>query len=133
MTSVVRDVQNWSGGTRIVVCLRAFNQRWVRRVAGDRCTGLLVSDVLKQGTPDDPHCEQLLFEVERSFKTCRRLIWLNPLWRFDAFQSRTAGICAMLSCFDPSVPEHILESLQLLPQMRARRKPTAGRALRTAA
>lgn len=39
----VRDVQNGSGGTRIVVCLRAFNQRWVRRVAGDRCTGLLIA------------------------------------------------------------------------------------------
>ena len=71
--------------------------------------------------------------MERSFKTCRRLIWLNPLWRFNAFQSRTAGIRAMLSCFDPSLPEHILEILQLPPQVRAGRKPIAGRALRTAA
>lgn len=71
--------------------------------------------------------------MERSFKTCRRLIWLNPLWRFDAFQSRTAGICAMLSCVDPSLPEHIPESLQLLPQVLAGRKPIAGRALCTAA
>ena len=129
----MRDVQNCSGGTRIVVCLRAFNQRWVRRVAGNRCTGILVSDVLKQGTPNDPHCEQLLFKVERSFKTCRRLIWLNPLLRFDAFRSRTAGICAMLSRADPSLPEDILESLQLLPRVRSGRTPIAGRALRTAA
>ena len=93
----MRDVQNGSGGTRTVVCLRAFNQRWVRRVAGDRWTGFLISDVLKQGTPDDPHCEQRLFEMERLFKTCRPLIWLNPLLRFDAFLSRAAGICAMLS------------------------------------
>ena len=129
----MRDVQNWSGGTHIGVCLRAFSQRWVRRVAGDRCTGRLVSVVLKQGTPDDPHCEQLLFEVERSFKTCRRLTWLHPLLRFDAFQSRTAGICAMRSRAAPSLPEDILESPQLLPQVRAGRTPIAGRALRTAA
>ena len=72
-------------------------------------------------------------EVERSFKTFPPLIWLNPLLRFDAFQSGTAGICAMLSRVDPSLPEHILETLQLLPQVRAGRKPIAGRDLRTAA
>lgn len=114
---VVRDVQDWSGGTRITACLREFNQRWARRVAGGRCTVLLISDGLEHGTPDDPRCEHLRFEMERLHKSCRRLIWLNPLLRFDAFQPRAAGIKAMLPYVDLFLPAHNLESLQQLAQV----------------
>ena len=114
VAQVERDVQDWSGGTRITACLTEFNRRWARRVLPGRATVLLISDGLEHGTPDDPRCEQLRFEMERLHKSCRRLVWLNPLLRFDAFQPRAAGIKAMLPHVDLFLPTHNLESLEQL-------------------
>ena len=119
VAQVVREVQDWSGGTRITACLREFNQRWARRVAGSRSTVLLISDGLEQGHADDPACQQLRFEMERLHKSCRRLIWLNPLLRFDGFEPRAAGIRAMLPQVDQLLPVHNLQSLQQLVQVLA--------------
>lgn len=114
---VVRDVDDWSGGTRITACLREFNQRWARRVLSGRATVLLISDGLEHGTPDDPRCEGLRFEMERLHKSCRRLVWLNPLLRFAAFQPRAAGIRAMLPFVDEFLPAHNLDSLEDLARV----------------
>ncbi len=119
VAQVVRDVQDWSGGTRITQCLHDFNQHWARRVAGGRCTVLLISDGLEHGGADDPRCDQLRFEMERLHKSCRQLVWLNPLLRFDAFQPRAAGIKAMLPNVDLFLPAHNLESLQQLARLLA--------------
>ena len=111
---VVRDVADWSGGTRITACLHEFNQRWARRVLSGRATVLLISDGLEHGTPDDPQCAHLRFEMERLHKSCRKLVWLNPLLRFEAFQPRAAGIRAMLPHVDHFLPAHNLQSLEQL-------------------
>jgi uncharacterized protein len=116
---VVADVKDWSGGTRITACLTEFNQRWARRTLSGRATVLLISDGLEHGTPDDPGCEQLRFEMERLHKSCRKLIWLNPLLRFDAFQPRAAGIRAMLPHVDQFLPVHNLQSLEELAKVLA--------------
>ncbi len=116
---VVQQVQDWSGGTRITACLGEFNRHWSRRVLGNRATLLLITDGLEHGTPDDPRCEQLAFEMERLHKSCRRLIWLNPLLRFDAFQPRATGIRAMLPHVDRFLPAHNLDSLAGLAQVLA--------------
>lgn len=120
---VVRDVQDWSGGTRITACLHDFNQHWARRTLSARATVLLISDGLEHGTPDDPRCEGLRFEMERLHKSCRRLIWLNPLLRYSEFQPRAAGIKAMLPSVDSFLPAHNLQSLQELAQVLAGREP----------
>ncbi len=120
---VVRDVQDWSGGTRITACLHEFNQHWARRVLSGRATVLLISDGLEHGTPDDPRCEHLDFEMERLHKSCRKLIWLNPLLRFDNFQPRAAGIKAMLPHADLFLPAHNLQSLRELGQVLAASPP----------
>lgn len=116
---VVRDVADWSGGTRITQCLHDFNLHWARRVLSGRATVLLISDGLEHGGPDDPACTQLRFEMERLHKSCRRLIWLNPLLRFDAFQPRAAGIKAMLPQVDAFLPAHNLDSLAQLARVLA--------------
>ena len=59
--------------------------------------------------------------MERLHKSCRRLIWLNPLLRFDAFQPRAAGIKAMLPFVDAFLPAHNLQSLQDLAAVFAKR------------
>ena len=119
---VVQEVQDWSGGTRISECLHQFNQRWARRVLSGRATVLLISDGLEHGTPDDPSCEKLRFEMERLHKSCRKLVWLNPLLRFEQFQPRAAGIKAMLPHVDRFLPAHNLLSLQQLAQVLAGRR-----------
>ncbi|MBX3638040.1 MAG: VWA domain-containing protein [Rubrivivax sp.] len=118
---VVREVQDWSGGTRITQCLHEFNRDWARRTLSGRATVLLISDGLEHGTPDDPRCEQLRFEMERLHKSCRRLVWLNPLLRFAAFQPRAAGIRSMLPHVDAFLPAHNLDSLADLARVLGQR------------
>lgn len=107
----VRAVDDWSGGTRIAGCLREFNLRWSRRVLGQNALVLLVTDGLER---DDSG--RLGFEVERLAKSCRRLVWLNPLLRYAAFEPRAAGIKAMLPHVDAHLPIHNLESLDQLAE-----------------
>jgi len=114
VAQVVDAVQDWSGGTRIAACLREFNRLWARRVLDSRSTVLLVTDGLEHG--DTP---ALAFEMERLHKSCRRLVWLNPLLRFDGFEPRAAGIRAMLPHVDRFVPAHNLDSLDQLARLLA--------------
>ena len=106
---VVRAVDDWSGGTRITACLHDFNRRWARRTLSSRSTVLLVTDGLEHGDT-----AALGFEMERLPKSCRRLVWLNPLLRYDGFEPKAAGIRAMLPHVDRFVPAHNLESLEQL-------------------
>ena len=102
----VRAVDDWSGGTRIAGCLREFNLRWARRVLGQGATVLLVTDGLER---DDAGA--LALEAERLGKSCRRLVWLNPLLRYDAFEPKAAGVRAILPHVDRHLPVHNLDSL----------------------
>ena len=103
---VVRTVADWSGGTRITQSLHEFNQRWARRVLSGRATVLLISDGLEAGDT-----QALGFEMERLHKSCRRLIWLNPLLRYARFEPKAGGIRAMLQHVDQFLPAHNLQSL----------------------
>ena len=103
---VVRTVADWSGGTRITHSLHQFNQRWARRVLSGRATVLLISDGLEAGDT-----RALGFEMERLHKSCRRLIWLNPLLRYAQFEPKAGGIRAMLQHVDQFLPAHNLQSL----------------------
>jgi len=106
MTRVADAIKDWSGGTRIGVCLREFNWRWGRRVLGQNACVLLVSDGL-----DREAGEGLTEEMERLHKSCRTLIWLNPLLRYDRFEAKPAGVRAMLPHVDLFLPVHNLKSL----------------------
>ena len=127
VAQVVRVVQDWSGGTRISQCLHDFNRHWARRVLSGNATVLLISDGLEHG-----HTQELSFEMERLHKSCRRLLWLNPLLRFDAFEPRAAGIKAMLPHTDAFLPAHNLQSLAELAALLAQ-PPLPSRLLRAQA
>jgi uncharacterized protein with von Willebrand factor type A (vWA) domain len=102
-------VQDWSGGTRIGEALHEFNRLWSRRVLGQGAVVLLITDGLER---DD--VGGLSEEIERLHKSCRRLIWLNPLLRFDGFEARARGVRAMLPHVDEFRAVHNLESLSNL-------------------
>jgi uncharacterized protein with von Willebrand factor type A (vWA) domain len=104
--AISATVADWSGGTRIGATLKEFNQRWSRRVLGQNAVVMLISD----GLDRDPG-EDLGVQIERLHKSCHRLIWLNPLLRFEEFEPRAAGVRLMLPHVDAFLPAHNIDSL----------------------
>ncbi len=109
LAAVGRTVSDWSGGTRIGACLADFNRHWSRRVLAQGAVILLISDGL-----DRDAGRGLSAEMERMHKSCRRLIWLNPLLSYRDFAPRASGIRAMLPHVDDFRPVHNLQSLAQL-------------------
>jgi len=99
-------VEDWSGGTRIASALHDFNRHWSRRVLSGKPTVLLITDGLERDTDED-----LEREIDRLHRSCRRLIWLNPLLRFDGFEARAKGIRAMLPHVDEFRAVHSLDAV----------------------
>ncbi len=102
-------VVDWSGGTRIGECLHDFNRYWSRRVLTQGAVVILITDGL-----DRDGGEGLAIEMDRLHRSSRRLIWLNPLLRYDQFQPKSQGIRAILPHVDEFRPVHNLESLAQL-------------------
>jgi uncharacterized protein with von Willebrand factor type A (vWA) domain len=99
-------VLDWSGGTRIASSLHAFNKHWARRVLTQGAVVLLITDGLERDGDDT-----LAFEMDRLHRSCRRLIWLNPLLRFEGFEARARGVRTMLPYVDELRPIHNLDSM----------------------
>jgi len=104
-----QEVQDWSGGTRLRACLHDFNRTWSRRVLGQGAVVLLVTDGLDRDS--EPGLDA---EADRLHRSCRRLIWLNPLLRWEGFQPRAQGVRALLPHVDEHRPVHNLDSLEAL-------------------
>lgn len=101
------EAQDWEGGTRIGECLSVFNRDWSRRVLGQGAVVLLISDGLDRGEP-----AALAKEMERLHLSARRLIWLNPLLRWDGFAPKAQGVAAMLPHVDSFRASHSIASLE---------------------
>jgi uncharacterized protein with von Willebrand factor type A (vWA) domain len=119
LAACAASVPDWSGGTRIASSLKSFNKLWARRVLGQGAIVLLITDGLERD-PDD----RLGFEIDRLHRSCRRLIWLNPLLRFSGFEAKAKGIKVMLPHVDELRPIHNLDSMQAL--VRALSRSGAG-------
>ena len=103
------EAQDWEGGTRIGTSIEAFNRDWSRRVMGQGAVVLLITDGLDRDAP-----EELARQMQRLHLTARRLIWLNPLLRWDGFAPKAAGIRAMLPHVDSFRAGHSIASLEEL-------------------
>jgi uncharacterized protein with von Willebrand factor type A (vWA) domain len=121
LAAVTANVADWSGGTRIASSLRRFNKLWARRVLTQGAIVLLITDGLER----DPDA-RLAFEIDRLHRSCRRLIWLNPLLRFSGFEARAKGIRAMLPYVDELRPIHNLDSMAELVRALSDRDARAG-------
>jgi len=110
-------VDDWSGGTRIAPSIHAFNRLWSRRVLAGGAVVLLATDGLERdGTAD------LAREADRLHRSCRRLVWLNPLLRFDGFEARAQGIRALLPHVDEFRTIHNVAAVaELVAALDARR------------
>ncbi len=106
LDAIGRDAGDWGGGTRIGAALKDFNFRWSRRVLGQGAIVLLITDGL-----DRDDAGALEVEAARLHRSCRELIWLNPLLRYAAFQPRAAGIRALLPHTDRFLPLYNIATL----------------------
>lgn len=106
MAKVSAAVKDWSGGTRIGATLKEFNYRWARRVLTQGAHVLLMTDGL-----DREDVSLLETEMARLKRSARRIVWLNPLLRYEGFEARAAGIRAMMPNIDEFRPVHSLDSL----------------------
>tara|TARA_R110000868_G_scaffold877_5_gene6556 strand:- start:482 stop:1672 length:1191 start_codon:yes stop_codon:yes gene_type:complete len=106
LARVTGAVADWDGGTRIGETLRRFNVDWGRRVLGQGAVVLLVTDGLDRdaGAGVEP-------EIARLHRQAKRLIWLNPLLRYDRFEPKSLGIKALLPHVDEFRAVHNLASL----------------------
>ena len=107
LASCSQSVVDWAGGTRIATSLHAFNKLWARRVLGQGAIVLLISDGLEREADS-----RLAFEMDRLHRSCRRLVWLNPLLRYGGFEPRAQGIKMMLPHVDEFHPVHNLSSIE---------------------
>ncbi len=117
-----KAVPDWEGGTRISTALRSFNRVWSRRVMAGGAIVLLFTDGLERDAGD-----QLAFELDRLHRSCRTLVWLNPLLRFDGFAAKAGGIRSMLPHVDVFRPIHNLRSMENLCRALASDRFLAGR------
>jgi len=126
LAAISRSVADWSGGTRIGATLKEFNLQWSRRILGQNAVVMLISDGLDRDVADD-----LTLQMERLHKSCHRLIWLNPLLRFEGFEPLATGVKAMLPHVDAFLPVHNIDSLldlavALRIELTSRRKDAKG-------
>ena len=105
------QAQDWEGGTKIGTCLHQFNRDWSRRVMGSGAVVLLITDGLDR---DDPAA--LEHEMRRLHLTARKVIWLNPLLRWEEFAPRARGIKAMLPHVDSFRAGHNIAALEGLAE-----------------
>ena len=112
IANVVASVDDWSGGTRIGEAIHNFNYLWSRRVLRSGATVVVISDGWDRGDP-----VLLGQEMARLQRSCRRLIWLNPLLGAPGYQPLTQGIRAALPYVDHFLPIHNLRSMEGLARL----------------
>ncbi|MGE0627959.1 MAG: VWA domain-containing protein [Hyphomicrobiaceae bacterium] len=111
IAQVARDVKDWAGGTRIGDSLEQFNRSWARRVLGQNAMVLLITDGLdRQGG------EGIGAAARRLRASSRRLVWLNPLMRYDGYSPLAQGARELIAYVSEMRPCHNLKSLEQLAE-----------------
>ena len=123
LAEVGEAVEDWSGGTRIGHCLHAFNKDWSRRVLGEGASVVLITDGLDRDA--GAHLEP---EIERLHKSSGRLIWLNPLLRYDGYAPKSKGSQILIRHVDDFRTVHNLDSLEHIVDALGASAPSGGRA-----
>ena len=108
-------VADWSGGTRLGVGLRRFNDEWGVRGMARGAVVVILSDGWDRGDPDD-----LAEQMARLQRVAHRVIWVNPLKASPGYEPLARGMAAALPHVDEFVEGHSLASLQVLAEVIAR-------------
>jgi len=108
MLDAVQDlVHDFAGGTRLGDSLAQLRQAHARRLVGKRTVVLLISDGLDTGA-----AEALDQELVWLNRHTRKLLWLNPLLRFDAYEPLASGAKVLHQRAHATVAVHNIEHLK---------------------
>ena len=83
-------ITDFAGGTRLGESLATLRQQHARRLVGRRTLVLAITDGLDTGAPDE-----LARELDWLRRRCRRLLWLNPLLRFEGYAPTARGAAVL--------------------------------------
>lgn len=100
-------IHDFAGGTRMGDSLAQLRMHHARRLVGRRTLVLLVSDGLDTGTP-----EVLTRELAWLRRHGGRLLWLNPLLRFEGYAPTASGAAALHRQAHGMLAIHNLSRLQ---------------------
>ena len=100
-------IEDFAGGTQLGASLATLRQHHARRLVGRRTVVLLITDGLDTGEPQD-----LAREVDWLRRHSRRLLWLNPLLRFDAYAPLARGAAVLHARAHGMLAVHNLEKLE---------------------
>ena len=100
-------IDDFAGGTRLGASLATLRERHARRLVGRRTLVLVISDGLDTGEPED-----LARELDWLTHRCRRLLWLNPLLRFEGYAPLARGAAVLHRHAHAMLAVHNLEKLQ---------------------
>jgi uncharacterized protein len=103
---ICRVTRDFDGGTRIGAVLAEFNRKWSRRLLGRKPVVVLVTDGLEGEAVD-----QLQLEIDRLHRSCGRLLWLNPLLRYEGFEPKAAGIKTIIKHVDSMHAVHSVKHI----------------------
>jgi uncharacterized protein with von Willebrand factor type A (vWA) domain len=86
--------------------LMTLRQRHARTLTARRSVVLLITDGLDTGEPD-----ALRHEMQWLKHHARRVLWLNPLLRFEGYAPLARGPKVLSECCDAQVAIHNLDRL----------------------
>lgn len=102
-------IRDYAGGTRLGASLAQLRTQHARRLVGGRTLALIVSDGLDTGEP-----EELARELAWLRRHVRRILWLNPLLRFDGYAPTARGAAVLHRACDGMLAVHNVTRLQEL-------------------
>ena len=111
LLAVSAKIADFAGGTRLALSLSQLRTRHQRQLIGRRTVVLLITDGLDTGATSD-----LSHELSWLKRHCRKLLWLNPLLRFDGYAPIASGAQVLHRHADGMVAIHNMARLQDLAQ-----------------
>jgi uncharacterized protein with von Willebrand factor type A (vWA) domain len=111
LLAVSEKIPDFAGGTRLGMSLGQLRAHHQRQLTGRRTIVLLITDGLDTGSTSD-----LSQELAWLKRHCRKLLWLNPLLRFDGYAPIASGAQVLNRHADGMVAIHNMARLQDLAQ-----------------
>ena len=99
-------IADFAGGTQLGESLATLRCEHGRRLIGRRTLVLIITDGLDTGEPS-----ALENELAWLGRRCRRVLWLNPLLRYDGYAPLARGASVLHRHADGMLAVHNLESL----------------------
>ncbi len=102
-------IDDFAGGTRLGESLGELRRRQARRLTGRRTLVLVISDGLDTGEPEVLESELLWLK-----RHSRRVLWLNPLMRYEGYAPLARGAAMLHRHADAMLAVHNLSALEQL-------------------